>query len=55
VLIVLTITIMTIVNPLKKPVELPVRHGFDMKPAAGSIVFGSMVICAVVVIYFFLW
>ena len=55
VLIVLTMTVMTILSPMKKPVELPVRHEFDMKPAAGSIVFGGIVVCAIVVTYIFLW
>ena len=55
VLIVLTMTVMTILSPMKKPVEFPVRHEFDMKPAAGSIVFGGIVVCAIVVTYIFLW
>ncbi|MGA9060043.1 MAG: sodium/solute symporter [Terracidiphilus sp.] len=55
VLIVLTMTVMTILSPMKKPVELPVQHEFDMKPAAGSIVFSGIVICALVVTYVLLW
>lgn len=55
VLIVLTMTIITLVSPLKKPIEFPVRHEFNMKPAAGSIVYGSMVIGALVLTYFLLW
>jgi SSS family solute:Na+ symporter len=55
VLIVLTMTVMTLISPMKKPVALPIRHEFDMKPAAGSIAFGGAVICALIVTYIFLW
>jgi SSS family solute:Na+ symporter len=55
VLILLTMTIMTIAGPLKKPVALPVRHDFDMKPAAGSVVFGGLVVAAVIVTYVVFW
>jgi hypothetical protein len=40
---------------MKKPVEFPVLREFDMTPAAGSIVFGGIVVCATVVTYILLW
>jgi len=55
VLLLLTMTVMTIVSPMKKPVEFPVLREFDMTPAAGSIVFGGIVVCATVVTYILLW
>ena len=55
VLIVLTMAVMTILNPMEKPVEFPVRHKFDMKPAAGALAFGGAVICALVLVYILLW
>lgn len=55
VLILLTMTVMTILRPMEKPVEFPVRHEFDMKPATGALVFGGVVVCAMILTYIFLW
>jgi solute:Na+ symporter, SSS family len=55
VVIVLTMTVMTIISPMKKQVVLPVRREFDVKPAAGTLVFGGVVIFALAATYILLW
>jgi uncharacterized sodium:solute symporter family permease YidK len=55
VLIILTMGVMTILDPLDKPKEMPVRHQFDMKPAAGVKRVGAGVIFAMIVLYFVFW
>ncbi len=54
VLIILTMTLITIRNPLPRPVELPVRHAFDMRPAPGVTIFGGVVVVAVLATYWIL-
>jgi SSS family solute:Na+ symporter len=54
VLLLLTMTVMTILNPLKQPVTLPVRAEFDMRPAKGAIDLGSIVVGVTIVAYILL-
>jgi len=55
VVIVLTMAAITIVSPMKRLVEMPLRHKFDIRPAAGAVVFASVVICGLIVTYVILW
>jgi SSS family solute:Na+ symporter len=54
VLIVLTMTVMTIIRPLKEPVELPRRGICDTTPARGAVVLGSTAVGLTIVAYILL-
>ena len=46
-LVILTMTIITVFNPLPKPKKMPVQKDFDMRPAPSIIWLGSAVLAAV--------
>jgi len=54
-IIVITMGIMTIVKPLEKPVELPVRKDFDMKPTKSVLWLGIAVILITISLYIYFW
>jgi solute:Na+ symporter, SSS family len=55
VLILLIMGIITWLNPRKKPMELPVREDFDMRPAPSVKWLGFMVIVITVALYIIFW
>jgi SSS family solute:Na+ symporter len=55
VLILITMAVITIISPREKPVEMPVRNQFDMKPGAGINIFGGLVILSMIVTYIIFW
>ncbi len=54
-LILIAMGILTIVNPLKKPIELPVRKDFDMKPTPSVLWLGIGVILLTLFMYVIFW
>ena len=55
VIIVVTLTIMTILNPLKEPKVMPVREEFDMKPTKSVTWLGAIVVVTTLVLYVIFW
>ncbi|MBN1155818.1 solute:sodium symporter family transporter [candidate division KSB1 bacterium] len=53
--ILLVMFIMTLVNPLHHPKTMPVREGFDMKPAPLVKILGAAVIVSTIVLYIIFW
>jgi SSS family solute:Na+ symporter len=50
-LIMAVLTVMTIVNPLKKPVDLPVNEKMDMTASSSTKIFGAVVVALTLVLY----
>lgn len=53
--IVVLMGIMTIVRPLSKPVEMPVRKDFDMRPTKSVLWIGILIILATLSLYVIFW
>ncbi len=53
--IVVVMGVMTIVNPLSKPVEMPVRKDFDMRPTKTVLWLGIGIIAVTVSLYIIFW
>jgi len=53
--IIIVMGIMTIVRPLEKPVTLPVRKDFDMKPTKSVLWLGIAVILITISLYIYFW
>ncbi len=47
--------IITAVKPLKEPKVMPVKEGFDMKPAPSVVWLGAAVIVATLALYAIFW
>lgn len=54
-IILILMTIITVVKPLKEPVKLPKRENFDMSPTPKLIGWGSLVIVATLALYIIFW
>ncbi|NOX57554.1 MAG: transporter, partial [Planctomycetes bacterium] len=54
-IVVATLTVLTIVAPLKKPVVLPVNEDMDVTPSKGAMVGGGIVIILTIVLYVVFW
>jgi SSS family solute:Na+ symporter len=54
-IVVATLTVLTLVAPLKKPVELPVNTSMDITPSKGAKVAGGVVILLTIVLYVIFW
>lgn len=54
-LIIAVLSIMTLVRPLAKPVELPVNPKMDMTTSRGAKMFGAVVIALTLVLYAIFW
>ena len=54
-IIVVVMGIMTIVRPLSKPVEMPVRRDFDMRPTKSVLWLGIGIIAATILLYIIFW
>lgn len=54
-LIILIMALITLYRPLKKPIEMPVRESFDMKPSKVVKWLGLSVIVATVILYIIFW
>ncbi|MGD8777887.1 MAG: solute:sodium symporter family transporter [Ignavibacteria bacterium] len=49
------LTVMTLTMPQKTPVTLPVREDFDMKSSRSTVILGSLVIVATLILYIIFW
>ena len=47
--------LITLYRPLKKPIEMPVRESFDMKPSNVVKWLGLAVIVVTVILYIIFW
>jgi SSS family solute:Na+ symporter len=54
-IVIATLTLLTLVAPLKKPVDLPVNPQMDVTPSKGAMVCGGIVIAATLVLYAVFW
>jgi len=54
-LIILIMALITLYRPLKKPIEMPVRESFDMKPSKVVKWLGLAVIVVTVILYIIFW
>ncbi len=54
-IVIFSMTVITIVNPLQKSKEMPVQENFDMRPAPSVVWLGSAVIAAVIIFYIVFW
>jgi len=54
-LILLILLINTIINPLEKPKEMPIRENFDMKPSKSVLRMGIAVIAVTILLYIIFW
>lgn len=55
VIVLVTLTVMTLVNPLKKPVELPINSEMDLRSSRVAQLFGVLVIAITIVLYALFW
>ena len=55
VIVIVTMTVITIVKPLPKPVVMPVRENFDMAPTRSIKWFGGFVVLATLILYAIFW
>ena len=55
VLILAVLTVMTLLKPLREPVTLPVREGFDMRPSRSVVFRGIFVVLATLTLYAIFW
>ncbi len=53
--VIAVLTIMTLVNPLKKPVDLPVNEQMNMETSRGARAFGIIVVLLTVALYVVFW
>ena len=53
--VILVMTIITALKPLKKPNEMPVQENFDMRPAPSVVWLGRGVIVAKIGFYIIFW
>jgi SSS family solute:Na+ symporter len=51
VILLIVLTTVTILKPLKKPVELPVNEKMDMTSSKGTKIFGLVVVALTIVLY----
>ncbi len=54
-IVIATLTVLTIVAPLKKPVDLPVNPEMDITPSKGAKAAGGVVILLTIVLYVVFW
>ena len=54
-ILVALLTILTLINPLKKPVELPVNEKMDMQTSKGAKAFGIIVVLLTLALYAIFW
>jgi SSS family solute:Na+ symporter len=54
-ILIVVLTAMTLLKPLKVPVVMPVLKGFDMTPAPALKYLGPLVIAATIVLYIIFW
>ena len=53
--IVIVLAVMTLMKPLEKGVEMPVRKEFDMRPTRSVAMLGTLVIAITLVLYVIFW
>ena len=54
-LVLLVLTVLTLINPLKKPVELPVNEKMDLTRSKGALVCGIGVCVLTGLLYIVFW
>ena len=50
-ILIAVLTVVTLIDPLKKPIELPVNDKMDMTSSAGTKIFGGVVVVLTVILY----
>ncbi len=53
--VIAVLTVITIVKPLDRPVDLPVNKDMDLKTSRGAFAAGIVVVCLTVVLYIVFW
>jgi SSS family solute:Na+ symporter len=53
--LIIAMAIMTVINPLKEPVRLPVKEGFDIRTSPYVKTLGGLVILITIVLYIIFW
>ncbi|MBU1680016.1 MAG: solute:sodium symporter family transporter [Bacteroidetes bacterium] len=53
--VLLVMLIITKINPLEKPKEMPIREEFDMRPSPSVKILGSLVIFITIILYIIFW
>ena len=54
-IVIAVLTVMTLVNPLKKPVDLPVNKDMNMEGSPRAKVFGAVVVVLTILLYIIFW
>jgi SSS family solute:Na+ symporter len=54
-LIMAALTVLTLVNPLKKPVELPVNEKMNLETSKGALFYGIGVVILTLLLYVIFW
>ena len=54
-IVIAVLTILTLITPMKKPVELPVNEKMDITQSKGAMIFGGFVCVATVALYVVFW
>ncbi len=53
--VIAVLTVLTILNPLDKPVNLPENKEMDMRTSRGAKAFGAIVVCLTLALYILFW
>ncbi len=48
-------TVITILRPLDKPIEMPVKTKIDLQSSRTALVFGMVVVVATLALYAYFW
>jgi SSS family solute:Na+ symporter len=54
-IVVAVLTVLTVLHPLRKPVDLPVNKQMDVTSSAGAKAFGMVVIALTLALYVLFW
>jgi SSS family solute:Na+ symporter len=54
-ILIVVLTVMTLINPLKKPVDLPVNKDMNMEGSPRAKVFGAVVVVLTILLYIVFW
>jgi SSS family solute:Na+ symporter len=54
-IILAVLTVMTLLNPLEKPVDLPVNEKMNLESSKGAMFFGAIVVCLTIGLYILFW
>jgi len=54
-ILLVVLTTLTVVSPLKKPVDLPVNEKMDVTPSKGAMAFGGLIVVMTIALYVVFW